>query len=118
MRGAVIAHLPELSVFGESALFGGEHATRNATVSAQGGRLVKVLVLAKGKWERLVRSGVLSKACVATLRAVRDRRETMNARGFKSGKIRPALPPPPAAVPFPARRPQQRTPALLPAQRN
>ena len=48
MRGAVIANLPELSVFGESALFGGEHATRNATVSAQGGQLVKVLLLQRG----------------------------------------------------------------------
>lgn len=81
IRGRAVARLEELAVFGESSLFGGQHATRNATVAAADGHPIKLLVLARKKWERLVDSGVLSAECVAALRAVQAARTKMNAKG-------------------------------------
>ena len=80
IRGKEVARLEELAVFGESSLFGGEHAKRNATVAAADGNAVKLLVLSRAKWERLVRSGIPSERCVAALRAVQAERMKMNAQ--------------------------------------
>jgi hypothetical protein len=89
IRGQEVARLEELAVFGESSLFGGESAKRNATVvAADGAGSVKLLQLPRGKWERLVSSGVLSKACVAALRIVQEGRAEMNARALVPANFR------------------------------
>ena len=93
IRGQEVARLEELAVFGESSLFGGESAKRNATVSvADGVGSVKLLQLSRRKWERLFASGVLSEACVAALRTVQEERAEMNAQAL--ALARPSRPPP------------------------
>lgn len=75
IRGKHVARLSELSVFGESAIFE-ENATRNAKVTGN----VKVLAMSRSDWNGLLESGVLDKACVAALRAVREERAKMNTK--------------------------------------
>ena len=89
IRGQEVARLGELAVFGESSLFGGESAKRNATVAAAAGAgSVKLLQLSRRKWDRLVGSGVLSEACVAALRIVQEERAEMNARALVPANLR------------------------------
>jgi hypothetical protein len=89
IRGQEVARLVELAVFGESSLFGGESAKRNATVAAAAGAgSVKLLQLSRRKWDRLVGSGVLSEACIAALRIVQEERAEMNSRALVPANFR------------------------------
>ena len=84
-----VAVLPELSVFGESALF--EGGIRNATVAVSGDAhaAVKLLVLSRRAHLDLMQSGTLDAACVRALQEVAARRQRMNE------KLSLAGPPPP-----------------------
>ena len=73
IQGTHVAKLNELAVFGESAIFE-EKAKRNATVTG----IIKALVMPRLKWNLLLKSKVLSPACVDALKAVREERYKMN----------------------------------------
>ena len=73
IQGKHVAKLNELAVFGESAIFE-ENAKRNATVTGN----IKALVMPRLKWNLLLKSKVLSPACVDAIKAVREERYKMN----------------------------------------
>ena len=76
VKRLAVARLTGFSVFGESSLFGGEGAKRNATVIANG--RVRLLSLEAAKWKQLVQSGVLGDEFVVAMRALQDDRAKCN----------------------------------------
>ena len=69
IEGQHVDTMHELAVFGESAIFE-ENARRNATVTGN----IKALVMSRSKWNMLLKSEVLSLACMNAMKAVRDKR--------------------------------------------
>jgi len=80
IRGARVASLKDLDVFGEAALFpdASGASVRSATVRAAAGTAVKLLVLHKSDLDALVKSRVLQPECVRALSAVAAQRRLEN----------------------------------------
>ena len=85
IRGARVASLKDLDVFGEAALFpdASGASVRSATVRAAAGTAVKLLVLHKSDLDALVKSRVLKPECVRALSAVAAQRRLENKERAK-----------------------------------